>query len=413
MLDPRPPSAATADKEDAFLGRVVAAQNSIWMTALQEITDGAKVSHWIWWCWPAHAKVRETSMPTYSLRHTRDAIAWLRHSTLGPRFLELTCAACAHLESGIPPTKLFGSRTDCSKFHECVTLFGVAAAAVDMHAAAAVCDRALYLLRIPAHAHTSRVAAAELADDDLPPPSALRPPQTPHAADTPRPTILSSFAAALPAPPAEECVRLVVLSDTHGGHASLHVPAGDVLLHLGDICDKGRQEHLRSFAEWLQQQPHAHKVAIEGNHDRDLQAPGRVDLARELRGVAQVLRDETVSLSTRHGELRIHGSRWDTCEAERFAETLPLHSPPDVLVTHLPPAIETGRLGEKGSVTLRKLVEGLAIPLHLFGHIHGGRGVHMTPQTVFANCATFKNKPVVIDWHVRGRRAAMVWVPRD
>ena len=85
-----PQSVSTAD----FLERALAAQNSIWTTALREIRMGAKRSHWIWWCWPSHAKVRDTSRPTYSLRHTRDAVGWLRHPTLGPRFVELTTTAC-------------------------------------------------------------------------------------------------------------------------------------------------------------------------------------------------------------------------------------------------------------------------------------------------------------------------------
>jgi len=407
MLAPSPPlGAAEGARDKGFLDRVLEAQNSIWTTALEEITNGAKVSHWIWWCWPAHAKVRKTSAPEYSLRHTRDAILWLHHSTLGPRFLELTHAACLHLESGTKPVRLFGSRVDVAKFHECVTLFGAAATAASMSEVAALCDRALTLLRVPAHAHTSRVAAAELADRQLQPSA-----QTPRNADLPPPVIFDAFKDELPEPPSQDCVRLVVISDTHGGHGSLNVPAGDVLLHLGDICDQGQLDHLKSFAQWLEYQSHPHKIVIEGNHDRYLEAPGRIDLAQELHHGAHVLRDQTVSLSTRYGELRVHGSRWDTCEAERFDKTLPLHAPPDVLLTHLPPAIDTAGLGEKGSVVLRQLVQGLRIPLHLFGHIHRGRGVHTTSRSVFVNCATLKNKPVVIDWHVTERRAVMVWIP--
>ena len=151
-------------RDTEFLDRVLAAQNSIWATALKEITSGAKTSHWIWWCWPAHAKVRDTSRPLYSLRHTRDAVGWLRHPTLGARFVELTTAACTHLGRGVKPTTLFGSTTDVEKFHECVTLFGVAAAADGRREEAALCARALSLLRVSPHPRASRIATEELAE---------------------------------------------------------------------------------------------------------------------------------------------------------------------------------------------------------------------------------------------------------
>jgi len=170
-LDPRPMDGLhdidhrnTPPGTAAFLECALAAQNSVWVTALQEITDGAKTSHWIWWCWPAHAKVRDTSEPTYSLRHTRDAVGWLRHPTLGPRFVELTTMACSHLERDVSPTVLFGSRRDVTKFHECATLFGLAAAADKRREETALCARALSLLHVSPHPRAARIATEELAE---------------------------------------------------------------------------------------------------------------------------------------------------------------------------------------------------------------------------------------------------------
>lgn len=209
-------------------------------------------------------------------------------------------------------------------------------------------------------------------------------------------------------------MRLVVLSDTHGAHEKgLSVPDGDVLLHLGDICDRGCVDHIRSFRTWLQQQPHATKVVVEGNHDRDLNSPGRINLARELNGVALVLNDQTLALPCpkQGGEVRVHGSAWDTCETEEFAATLPADAPPDVLLTHLPPFVDTTGLGARGSKALAKLVERRRIPLHLFGHVHLERGAVEHPPTVFVNCSTLQKQAVVIDWDVRERRAVLVWCP--
>lgn len=171
------------------------------------------------------------------------------------------------------------------------------------------------------------------------------------------------------------------------------LPAGDVLIHLGDVADKGSLEDVQDFALWLQRQPFAEKIVIEGNHDRDLSTPGRLQLARELGNTARVLMDETVSIAG--GRLTVHGAAWASCEADQFGA---LTSRPDILLTHLPPNVNTGGAQAGGSITLLSLVEKLRIPLHLFGHVHYGRGARVGRNTTFVNAATpTGTPPVVID----------------
>ena len=77
-------------------------------------------------------------------------------------------------------------------------------------------------------------------------------------------------------------VRIVVISDTHQYHRRLRIPAGDLLLHCGDMLQadsftltRGISEGaLRDFAEWLNEQPCRHKVVIGGNHDLLLETMG-------------------------------------------------------------------------------------------------------------------------------------------
>ena len=98
---PRP-----GDASAAYLDGVLLAQDqglkgrraSSYRAALAEITHGRKRNHWIWYVWPAHAARRETHQPDYSLPSASAALAWLRHGTLGPRFLEITQAACGFVE---------------------------------------------------------------------------------------------------------------------------------------------------------------------------------------------------------------------------------------------------------------------------------------------------------------------------
>lgn len=50
------------------------------------------------------------------------------------------------------------------------------------------------------------------------------------------------------------------------------MPDGDVLLHAGDITDKGTFEELQAQLDWLKSLPHMHKIVIDGNHDRLIDA---------------------------------------------------------------------------------------------------------------------------------------------
>jgi uncharacterized protein (DUF1810 family) len=116
---------------DSFLGAIVAAQADDrvgYAHALQEIQAGRKHKHWIWYVFPVLKGVRKTSRPQYEIQSLECAQAWLRHQLLGPRLVEITTAAVTQLEAGADASQLFGSSVDAVKFHNCMTLFAVAAA---------------------------------------------------------------------------------------------------------------------------------------------------------------------------------------------------------------------------------------------------------------------------------------------
>ena len=71
------------------------------------------------------------------------------------------------------------------------------------------------------------------------------------------------------------------------------------------------------------------------------------------------------------------------------------------------------------SQRLGGLVKVRQIPLHLFGHVHAGRGAVHFGSTLYANCASVKNarretgapivaRAAVIDFDVASRRASVV-----
>jgi 3',5'-cyclic AMP phosphodiesterase CpdA len=65
-------------------------------------------------------------------------------------------------------------------------------------------------------------------------------------------------AALEPVPSAEEWTRFVCISDTH--RRTFKVPPGDVLLHSGDLTNKGKKEEIMITMEWLYALPHKVKV---------------------------------------------------------------------------------------------------------------------------------------------------------
>ncbi|TXH14513.1 MAG: hypothetical protein E6R03_08985 [Hyphomicrobiaceae bacterium] len=62
--------------------------------------------------------------------------------------------------------------------------------------------------------------------------------------------------------------KIVCISDTHGLHEHLHIPECDLLIHAGDATNLGKENEMRSFAQWLTRQKQAKEIVyVPGNHD--------------------------------------------------------------------------------------------------------------------------------------------------
>jgi hypothetical protein len=62
--------------------------------------------------------------------------------------------------------------------------------------------------------------------------------------------------------PVENPIAVVCVSDTHNLQPQL--PDGDLLLHAGDLTEAGTFKELQEQLDWLNNQPHRHKVVIAG-----------------------------------------------------------------------------------------------------------------------------------------------------
>lgn len=103
------------------LDRFVRAQARDYAQALQELRDGRKRTHWIWYVLPQLRALGRSAMAReYGIADRDEAIAYIAHPLLGARLVECVAALLAH--AGPRPEDILG-QVDALKFRSCLTLF--------------------------------------------------------------------------------------------------------------------------------------------------------------------------------------------------------------------------------------------------------------------------------------------------
>jgi uncharacterized protein (DUF1810 family) len=109
--------------------RAQAGKWSGYATALAEIRDGRKSSHWIWYVFPQIEGLGHSSTArSYALRDLDEACEYLRDPILRSRYEEIAAAVEAQLADGTPVETLMGGSTDALKLTSSLTLFRATAA---------------------------------------------------------------------------------------------------------------------------------------------------------------------------------------------------------------------------------------------------------------------------------------------
>lgn len=65
--------------------------------------------------------------------------------------------------------------------------------------------------------------------------------------------------------------RIVCVSDTHGylpAEAGFKLPAGDVLIHAGDLSNRGTKAELERPFKWIEEADYEAKIVIAGQSSR-------------------------------------------------------------------------------------------------------------------------------------------------
>lgn len=103
------------------LERFVAAQERVYEIALQEVRNGCKQRHWMWFIFPQMKGLGYSEKSRYyGIGSAEEAEAYLAHPVLGKRLQEISIAL-----RGVPTSDartIFGD-TDSLKLHSSMTLF--------------------------------------------------------------------------------------------------------------------------------------------------------------------------------------------------------------------------------------------------------------------------------------------------
>lgn len=197
-------------------------------------------------------------------------------------------------------------------------------------------------------------------------------------------------------------IKVVCISDTHC--LNPEVPAGDLLLHAGDMTNKGTFDEIQALLNWINTLPHKHKVVIAGNHDEFLDTafvearpeskmgphddtPGRTRADLDW-GDIVYLENSATTITFESAEskraLKVFGSpltplipgdptwafQYDPAERDPWAGLIPDDA--DIVLTHGPPKSHLDL--NRGCAHLLREVWRARPPLMMWGHWHAAHG---------------------------------------
>jgi len=110
-----------ADQTAFNLERFVTAQEPVYRAVVDELRQGHKRTHWMWFVFPQIAGLGHSAMAQqYAIASADEAAAYLAHPVLGARLRE--CAGLVAAHADVPIETIFHAPDDL-KFHSSMTLF--------------------------------------------------------------------------------------------------------------------------------------------------------------------------------------------------------------------------------------------------------------------------------------------------
>ena len=207
-------------------------------------------------------------------------------------------------------------------------------------------------------------------------------------------------------------MRFVIISDTHGQHQNLILPKGDVLIHAGDVSQRGEESEILDFLNWFSDCDFKYKIFIAGNHDFFFQKTPKYILEEIIPENVIYLCNSGVEVEN----IKIWGSPitpnfFDLAFNSDRGESISKHwemipSDTDILITHGPvfgKLDKTSRGENVGCEDLLNTIDKIKPKIHICGHIHEAYGQIITSTIQFFNASVLdekyklKNAPLIFE----------------
>ena len=184
------------------------------------------------------------------------------------------------------------------------------------------------------------------------------------------------------------------------------MPAGDVLIHAGDISRMGKEGQVVDFIQWFAQQPFEHKIFIAGNHDFYFERMPDDDIKKIIPPEVIYLNDSSVTING----IKIWGSpitpwffdwafkRYRGADIRRHWDLIEPDT--DILVTHGPVynILDKTVSGDHvGCEDLLNTVKTIKPKVHICGHIHEAYGRVAVDGTTFINGSVLNENYVLVN----------------
>jgi Icc-related predicted phosphoesterase len=202
-------------------------------------------------------------------------------------------------------------------------------------------------------------------------------------------------------------MKITTISDTHSLHRQLDLPGGDILIHAGDVCNRGTAAEALDFMNWFSNQNYAYKIFIAGNHDFYFENEPIGSIQSLLPESVFYLNDlgitiEGVSFWGSPITPEFHNMAFNRKRGIDIAKHWGLIPPKtDVLITHGPAygiLDKTFQNLNVGCTNLLTKIEEIKPQYHIFGHIHEGFGRTEREGTIFVNTSS-------VDFHYKIRKS--------
>lgn len=208
-------------------------------------------------------------------------------------------------------------------------------------------------------------------------------------------------------------MKFVTISDTHGQHTGLKLPAGDVLIHAGDSTMKGTRAEVLAFLSWMEQLDFKYKILIAGNHDFYFESATTEEIRQILPANIIYLNDSMVTING----INIWGSpitpwffnwafnRQRGEEIKKHWDLIPTAT--DILITHGPVFRTLDRTVKDqhvGCIDLFNTLQIIKPKVHICGHIHEAYGTLEKYGIKFINASVLNvdyeliNKPIEFEF---------------